>query len=92
MSYTEQNDANYKKGLSNDIYNSLGSGRTFESSQGWKQFGILHSETFSRRVRHLENILFTAKEYNYLDFLLKQWALCKTDNLGISHLMSVYPT
>ena len=32
-----------------------------------------------------------AKEYNYLDYLPKQWARYKTDNLGISHLMSVYP-
>ena len=76
MSYMKQNDANYslskyQKGLSNDTYNSLGGGRTFESSQGWKQFGISHSETFSKRVRHLEDILSPAKEYNYSNYLLK---------------------
>lgn len=66
MSYTEQNDANYSllkyiKGQSKDTYHSLACGRTFESSQGWKQFGILHAETLSRRFRHLESILSPAR-------------------------------
>ena len=91
MSYTEQHDVNYslskyKEGLSNDT-ETLSRRRVGNSLEL-----ILHSETFSRRVRHLENILSPAKEYNYLDYLLKQWALYKTDNLGISHLMSVHPT
>lgn len=91
MSYTEQHDVNYslskyKEGLSNDT-EPLSRRRVGNSLEL-----ILHSETFSRRVRHLENILSPAKEYNYLDYLLKQWALYKTDNLGISHLMSVHPT
>ena len=90
MSYTEQHDANYslskyKEGLSNDT-EPLSRRRVGNSLEL-----ILHSETFSRRVRHLENILSPAKEYIYLDYLLKQWARYKTDNLGISHLMSVYP-
>lgn len=90
MSYTEQHDANYslskyKEGLSNDT-EPLSCRRVGNSLEL-----ILHSETFSKRVRHLENILSPAKEYNYLDYLLKQWARYKTDNLGTSHLMSVYP-